>query len=296
MASANRFLDKSEDSIDRKDFTQFNAVGQIDTINKISGYVLSGNNATVVRGTGTSTAFLVSPCYALTNAHSIFGPIDTIAQPETEIERAKVGEDYKVKFSVGIGATLPFAGNVTARPVAWGDWGGGPENDWALLKLSSCLGKRPEIGWMPLDANEHSDTIIGQDVAVLSYPADSATGRELKLSHGNVRSYDRKINAFRYDATTWHGSSGGAVIMKKGDGRLVVVGLHQGGDAELKNLEEKTFSTYTDEHANHFILSSDILASQNIRQLLVDDIMAYGKGNPNSVNLVRGWRPVEVPR
>jgi len=73
------------------------------------------------------TAFLVSKCYILTNHH--------VGLPE--------GNKVSSKFFVGNFTKTKRGDSSTATPVMWGKFTKqDPSQDWALLKLNKCLGKK----------------------------------------------------------------------------------------------------------------------------------------------------------
>jgi V8-like Glu-specific endopeptidase len=107
-----------------------------------------------------ATAFLVSPCYVLTNYHVIFG--NRKSKPEAD-------QDFSATFSAGGKKSL-------AVPVKYGEFYRFGGRDWTLLQLNSdaehpCLGEEPNIGWIqlgpltPTQAMEKSFSIAG-------YPSD----------------------------------------------------------------------------------------------------------------------------
>ena len=86
------------------------------------------------------TAFLVSPCYALTNYHVVFGGSRTPGPDKTAT----------VYTFDGDGASMVAT---PATPAIWGamDRVWRPRNDWVLLRLENCVGSH--IGWMELGGN-----------------------------------------------------------------------------------------------------------------------------------------------
>jgi V8-like Glu-specific endopeptidase len=100
---------------------------------------------------GGTTAFLVSPCYILTAAHSVGAEnvVFEVPQPSSR------------------GARLTFT-TVQAVPVARGK-GNDIRDDWALLKLSTCVGG--SVGWLEL-ANPNDPVPFNEPIAIAGYPND----------------------------------------------------------------------------------------------------------------------------
>lgn len=283
-AEANTYVDNPYHVIDRRVHAEFNAIGKVETLRSVRDEL--GR-----LGTGVGTAFLVSPCYIMTDNHVVFGE-ESPSQPRSERERASVGKAYAMKFSVGVGKTLEFEGSVTAIPVAWGDRDGANRNDWALLKLSSCVGKRAEIGWLELDVNTnffHNS----KKIALLSYPLRQT---DMVIGYGWTTGYECDNWDIAHSASAAPGSSGGPVFVDK-DGKMLVVGLHQRGMRVPWEQTNFLFDSYSAQpykfngrqvdwgNNNEFIPVSDIIEAQNVLDLLRADILAWGQGNPNHQNL-----------
>jgi V8-like Glu-specific endopeptidase len=107
-----------------------------------------------------ATAFLVSPCYVLTNYHVVFG---------NRSRRPEADQEYSMTFRAG-------GKRSRAVPVKYGEFYRFGGRDWALLQLDSdaehpCLGEDPSIGWIqlapltPTQAMEKSFSVAG-------YPSD----------------------------------------------------------------------------------------------------------------------------
>lgn len=133
-AVANRFRDNPEFAVDRVREPWTAAIGELESITAKVAPRASGYAEERRMGTG----FLISPCYALTAHHVVYGD-DITPEP---------GIDYRMKFRAGTSETAPFAGNTTATLVTSGFRDDSSRNDWALLRLTNCIGKQPEIGWL----------------------------------------------------------------------------------------------------------------------------------------------------
>ena len=102
--------------------------------------ILIGNR----KSRGSGNAFLVSPCYALTNQHVVFGTANPI-----EIGKEKV-KTYTVTMTL-VDENDSMTKKIKATPVDFGAFNFDSEtpnrmNDWALLKLDDCWGRK--IGWV----------------------------------------------------------------------------------------------------------------------------------------------------
>ena len=129
-ALANRYTDNPDINVNRVVETQFAAIGELESTAMVENADSDGNRR---YGTG----FLVSPCYAITNAHVVFGD---------QLEPLSA-DKYAMIFRVGVSAFKPFLGNTIATPVVWGkQTKNRGQNDWVLLRLRSCIGGRADIG------------------------------------------------------------------------------------------------------------------------------------------------------
>lgn len=281
---ANWYQDNPWYPVDRRADPFYNAIGVIEMKNAV--WVEGAGR----KGKGQANAWLVSPCYAITNNHAVFGD-EFPDQPRTEQEREAISQKYAVTFRVGVGRTLPFAGSVTALPVRWGrrDYS---SNDWALLRLNSCLGTRPEIGWMPVDVNLIGSVLYKNTTMIKVVFFDVQTslseGSEklpdsypMYESLGCVYGYNELDRVFRYSASTKPGTSGAPIMRRGEDGLERVIGIHRGGGVDFQgSIYNKYYKTYSPDIANQFLNIRDIIDSQDVRKLLVADMLAYGKGEP----------------
>ena len=163
----------------------------------------------------------------------------------------RIDRDTVAAFYLGVGDEGPgvqdfdhFELSSPARAVVWGDYRGirehdGPpladdfdqENgwqDWALLKLDTCLGA-PEFGhgYMRLRAmstRELMRTGIGLSVRTLGFPIDKDASR-LWLDPtcrviGQIYS-----SGWQHDCITLPGNSGGPIVIEDGEDRLIGVNV-----------------------------------------------------------------------
>jgi len=174
-------------------------------------------------------ATLVSPCHVLTAYHVASGG-------------ERIDSDTVAAFYLGIGDEGPgvedfdhFELSSPARAVVWGDYRGlkehnGPpvaddfdqENgwqDWALLKLDTCLGA-PEFGhgYMRLRAISSRDlmrTGTGLDARTLGFPVDKDPSR-LWLDPNCHVIGQIYSSGWQHDCITLPGNSGGPIVIEDG--------------------------------------------------------------------------------
>ena len=266
--AANRFSDNLSRDVDRSVETWTSPIGELETVDTLT----EGGNTGKRRG----TAFLVSPCFVATNQHVVFGE-DVTPNP---------GKAYRMIFRAGTSATSPFAGHTIATPVVWGPRRIGGMMDWALLKLSACLGRRPEFGWFELAGVPRPTP--GSAVLIAGYPGNHARG-EMQMSVGRAMQVDParsstvlrggqsvlvdEVNGLQeYTSSTEPGQSGSPVLMLE-RGRLTVVGMHTAGSKEAGT--DYTFPTFTSAHANDFIPALSFLGRRDVVAILKEDNAGY---------------------
>ena len=252
-AGANRFRDNSEFAVDRVRETWTAPIGELEAITakvtpRASGYVEERR-----MGTG----FLVSPCYALTAHHVVYGD-DLTPVP---------GTDYRMKFRAGTGVTSPFAGNTTATPVTSGFRDNSGHGDWALLRLTNCIGKRPEIGWLETsDAhlpNRQDDRAVAEAVA-LGYATKGDRG-VLDVERGELTYEDPRTGLRIFTGSMNPGESGGPVMILE-NGLLNVFALIKASSAAGLGLVQSIY---------------EVVNRPNVKGLLDQDKAAWGLPNPN---------------
>jgi V8-like Glu-specific endopeptidase len=269
LYKVNRFEDNMGSTVDRKVDTQFSAIGELES------------NATMKDAKGNDlhyygSAVLISPCYIITNHHVAFGD-DADPIP---------GKDYSMKFRVGTSPNAAFEGNTVATPVKWGNIGMCGSSDWAIMKLKTCVGGRPEYGWMESSRLKTADLLKNSTtVAVAGFAGDHQRG-ELSIGIGKVKGYDKPGNMLKYSAPMSSGMSGGAVIVIE-DGIMKLAGINAVELHDVSN-PKNVFSKYSEEHANEFLSVSEILNRSDIKEMLDQDKASVGL-NPA---LVRFSRPL----
>jgi V8-like Glu-specific endopeptidase len=188
------------------------------------GLIWTNHPVPHVSGTTTTlnldmaTAFLVSPCYVLTNYHVIFG--NGKNKPEAD-------QDYSAMFRVR-GKTS------RAVPVRYGEFYRFGGRDWALLRLDSdaqhrCLGEDPNIGWVRLVPLTSAST-MGRSLSVAGYPSDKSDSSLWRQDTCHLfQTFDDVENdgLWTTDCATRPRASGSPIFFVQ-DGVLNVVALMSG--------------------------------------------------------------------
>jgi V8-like Glu-specific endopeptidase len=201
----------------------------------------------------TGTAFLISPCVALTNYHVVFGAaqLDQALPYVRELDRqfrdnrdsnGNVNitlpneHNYSVTFQVGENPDGTFKRTVVGRPVAFGnmDNQGGIAGDWAAIKFDepNCPGSDKEIGYLELGSlSSYRSQPPGLHVA--GYPGSKnptiASHSTLYRSTRTCGTYGQALEeaAYVHNCSASDGQSGSPMLAVK-NGRLKVVGIFQG--------------------------------------------------------------------
>lgn len=267
-AQANRFADNPPFVFNKFRETWTAPIGELESINK---EVKPGGIEITTIGSG----FLISPCYVLTAAHVVYGD-DLTPVP---------GKDYRMQFRAGSSAIAAFAGKTTATPVTSGFRDDANRDDWALLRLNNCIGKRPEIGWLETSGGDfahfirdHAPTKAG--AMATGYPGDRARG-ELYGGIGKIMGIDPRNGLLSFVGSFFPGESGGPVIVDR-DGVLTAVALNI---AELGGVRGATYASATSDRFNLIQTIYEIVNQPKIKPLLDDDKVAAGIPNPNLLRL-----------
>ena len=121
------------------------------------------------------TAFLISPCYILTNYHTVFGS-------------GSVNRKLTSTFSVPDDTGNAYY-KMSARPIVEGTF----DDDWALMALDKCAGER--VGWMEIAKRTGDpEALQGLKAKSSGFPG-SRSATSLWEAHGTIVHYryaDRK--------------------------------------------------------------------------------------------------------
>lgn len=256
-ASPNEYRDNPPIVIDRVAEKQFLPIGELEFV----ALITKNGKRFQLFGTG----FLVSPCYIVTSFHIVFH----VLEPEP-------GKDYPMKFHIGVAQNSAFLGSTKAIPVKWGSIGMAGANDWAILKLTTCIGARPDFGWFE-SADIPPGWLTGQHVAVAGFSGQNARGI-LSYSEGDVRTWDSPGHMLKYSASENEGQSGSPILMII-DGDLRVVGVNQGTLRADGVRDKSQFETYADDNASLFVPLADVLNRPDIKAMLDADKKLVGSHN-----------------
>ncbi len=182
-----------------------------------------------------STAFLVGECHILTTAHSVVGKKNTQhVSYNPKFNDPKIAlKNVKMEFYVGQTSTTPFAEKATATVEVMGKFNPFNQNDdedWALLRLSECLGTKEKYGYFELfDAK--LEQVQGKEgfFSLAGFPGDRPMESGVWLDpkctvHGAA--LDGSLNHnWAMDCNTVGGMSGAPLMRKSNDGKIYVFGL-----------------------------------------------------------------------
>lgn len=208
-----------------------------------------------------STAFLVSPCYAVTNYHSVFGD---------ESAPGEAAGDYAVTLSVGARRDgRGFADHTRAVPVMHGDPGDDrEEEDWALLRLDHCLGADPAIGWLDLSPRPLA-AMAARSVSIAGYSSAQDRGRLWREDGCHLMARPRDRSLWSSDCAASDGASGSPVFVVEA-GRPRIVGIMEGSEDDRPGVQRR----YTAQTANIVIDIGAILRQPKVRAAIDADLHA----------------------
>ena len=208
-----------------------------------------------------ATAFMVSPCHALTNFHAVFGRADHGDRTHTVTMTIVGSKTYKV----------------VGTPVVWGSLVDG--QDWALLKVT-CVGLDPLIGW-GIPAGPYAPA----DVQMTGFPGDKDRSRPwtsrcrihgiLNIAGASSRDGSWVSDNFvLHDCAAYHGSSGSPIYTTDVTGIPQIVAVNTATAKHVPGV----IKAYSDGRSNRALLYFDIMF--NIQSYLDDAIGHFGVENP----------------
>ena len=261
-ASSNIYLDNPLRVVDRSSESYLAPVGELESG---SGFIGANGKPQHRFGTGV----LISPCYIVTAAHVVLGS-DAVQRP---------GVDYSMIFRAGVGTTTPFLGHTRAMLVMASErlLKG---NDWALMKLNSCVGERAEFGWLETSYGSGSQ-LVGLRAEVVGYPTSEARGKMMS-GIGEVIAVDENSGNLLVSASAINGQSGGPIVVYEyGQARVAGILAFQNRDLMPDRINQAEYPTYSEERANEFTGIS-FVARDEVRALLQADKARWGRANPNA--------------
>ncbi len=204
---------------------------------------------------GGTTAFLVSPCHILTANHSVGAEnvVFELPQPSSR------------------GARLTFA-PVQATAVARGK-GNEIRDDWALLKLSTCVGGR--IGWLEL-ADPNDPVPFNAPITIAGYPNDMPKDQLWRDETGFISRGlpDTDLgDCLLNSAATRGGNSGSPLFIVNADGPRVL-----GLQVRETNPSRDILRTYSYNRANIAIDARHIRTE--IEQFISPDKQTFWSEHP----------------
>lgn len=211
-----------------------------------------------------SNAVLVSPCYALTEYHSIFG------------RKRDLTKSHNMQLWLGQGELRDgFRYMVTARPVRTNTEPSNGLNGLVLLQLAGCAGKR--LGWIALSIPGRQ-RIKNRIVGAAAYHGDLPFTKIAYQPSCSIRTLDRLVGLLFHDCASVGGASSGMIFERVGaDIRLIA--LHFGSNGPAFSTVIRKFSYG---YANYAVPLDMLCENKEMLDIIVDDIEAFGGANPAS--------------
>lgn len=212
-------------------------------------------------GRQQSTAFLVSPCYAIADYHGVFG------------KSIIPGRDYAMTITLGDGELESgFQYALKMRPVRTARNPGHGKNGLILMQLEQCAGKK--LGWLELWV-PGAASLVGAKVGMAAYPGDRPVNKlSLQL---DCRITGRNIvnGLIKHDCASRPGASGGPIFVVK-DSHAQVVATDWGGSSEIG----RVLRSYSDKNANLAVPLDMLNLNHEMVEVISSDIKAFNMPNP----------------
>ncbi|HWA62013.1 MAG TPA: trypsin-like peptidase domain-containing protein [Caulobacteraceae bacterium] len=231
------------------------ALAGVGVIHNRAPIAMIGDDDHVHYARGQATAFLVSPCLAVSNYHAVYG------EGEATDER-----DFAVNFSVGDRPDdRGFSDTVRAVPAFHGAFDETDEGqDWVVLRLDRCLGTT--IGWLSL-SDIGAEALKPAQVSTAGYPAEKAPGRLWREDGCHLKHRPGEPALMASDCSATPGASGSPVFVMQ-DGKPRVVGIVEGAENDVDGVQRR----WNPEIANLVVDIGSLLARADVRAAIAADI------------------------
>ena len=188
----------------------------------------------------------------------------------------RLATKYSIIFRAGVGANdAAFLGNTVATPVLVGRWIPSGRDDWVIMKMTACIGKRQDIGWLDSSSLMAND-LVGRRAVSLGFGGDRKRG-QLSAGRGVITSLNG-AGLLAFTGSLVSGESGGPLIVFI-NGVPVVAGVITKENNARHGVEE--FSAYTETHANFLQSYYEISSSPLVHNIIDQDKSTQGITNPN---------------
>lgn len=206
---------------------------------------------------GEATAFMVSPCLAVTNYHAVFGE-------DSGPTRGDI--DHSVTLSIGDRpGGRGFKTQVRAVPAYWGAFDEDHEGqDWTVLRLDRCVGADEAVGWLDLDGGG-----AGGGLSIAGYPGDKDQAVLWRADNCRVSKRPGDADLWSSDCAASPGASGSPVFATRG-GVITVVGIMEGAEDDQDGVQRR----YEPTSANLVVDVNSILQRADVRAAIDADIKA----------------------
>jgi V8-like Glu-specific endopeptidase len=228
-----------------------------------SEFFLRNKNGIGGVASGMGTAFMVSPCYAMTNYHVLFGGTNFTPNP--------IGT-YLVTLRFGLGNSGEPALSVKGRVRYWGS-ASSTAPDIALVRLNGCPGV--QLGWYELAAMRDSRQLSATPLTMPSFSSDRSMER-LSIQQGcRAHAYVPKRGWLLHDCATRKGASGAPLIANL-SGVPTVIGINAGEFRAASGVQ----NAYSLQHTNWAVIASEIVKSPQLQAMLQKDRNQAQRLNP----------------
>jgi V8-like Glu-specific endopeptidase len=233
-----------------KDAAPFAAIGQIHNEHPIP---VIAEDQHVRYAQGQATAFLVSPCYAVTNFHAVFG--------EQSARRLRA-RNYAVTFLAGAGPDGDgFSVKTRATPAFYGDFDEEREGeDWAVLRLDECVGADAGGGWLATGVAQTRAA-----VGTAGYPASKDGDRLWRQDDCRLTGRADEGGMWLTDCSAEPGSSGSPVFALE-NGAPRVIGVMEGAEDDAQGL-----APYSRRLANLVVDINAVMARPDVKAAIEAD-------------------------